>query len=38
VVAANVDIVFVTAALGQALDRLVLERYVTLALQSGHSR
>ena len=35
VVAANVDIVFVTAALGQALDRLVLERYVTLALQSG---
>ena len=35
VVAANVDVVFVTAALGQELDRLVLERYVTLALQSG---
>lgn len=35
VVAANVDVVFVTAALGQDLDRLVLERYVTLALQSG---
>ena len=35
VVAANVDVVFVTAALGQKLDRLVLERYVTLALQSG---
>ena len=35
VVAANVDIVFVTAALGQELDPLVLERYVTLALQSG---
>jgi ribosome biogenesis GTPase / thiamine phosphate phosphatase len=35
VVAANVDVVFVTAALGQPLDRLVLERYVTLALQSG---
>src|SRR5437867_2043869 len=32
VVAANVDVVFVTAALGQQLDRLVLERYVTLAL------
>ncbi len=35
VVAANVDVVFVTAALGQELDRMVLERYVTLALQSG---
>jgi ribosome biogenesis GTPase len=35
VIAANVDVVFVTAALGQELDRLVLERYVTLALQSG---
>ena len=35
VVAANVDVVFVTAALGQPLDRLVLERYLTLALQSG---
>jgi ribosome biogenesis GTPase len=35
VVAANVDVVFVTAALGQELDRLLLERYVALALQSG---
>ncbi len=35
VVAANVDVVLVTAALGQDLDPLVLERYVTLALQSG---
>lgn len=35
VVASNVDVVLVTAALGQELDRLVLERYVTLALQSG---
>jgi ribosome biogenesis GTPase / thiamine phosphate phosphatase len=35
VVAANVDVVFVAAALGQDLDPLVLERYVTLALQSG---
>jgi ribosome biogenesis GTPase / thiamine phosphate phosphatase len=35
VVAANVDVVFVTAALGHELDRLVLERYVTLVLQSG---
>jgi len=35
VVAANVDVVLVTAALGQNLDRLVLERYVTLVLQSG---
>ena len=35
VVAANVDIVLVAAALGQELDPLVLERYVTLALQSG---
>jgi ribosome biogenesis GTPase len=35
VVAANVDVVFVVAALGQELDALLLERYVTLALQSG---
>jgi ribosome biogenesis GTPase len=35
VVAANVDVVFVTAALGRDLDRLLLERYVALALQSG---
>lgn len=35
VVAANVDVVLVAAALGQDLDPLVLERYVTLALQSG---
>jgi ribosome biogenesis GTPase / thiamine phosphate phosphatase len=35
VVAANVDVVFVVAALGQGLDALLLERYVTLALQSG---
>ncbi len=35
VVAANVDVVFVTAALGQDLDRRLLERFVTLALESG---
>jgi ribosome biogenesis GTPase len=35
VVAANVDVVLVAAALGQELDALLLERYVTLALQSG---
>jgi ribosome biogenesis GTPase len=35
VVAANVDVVLVAAALGQQLDALLLERYVTLALQSG---
>jgi ribosome biogenesis GTPase len=35
VVAANVDVVLIAAALGQDLDPLVLERYVTLALQSG---
>ena len=34
-VAANVDVVLVAAALGQDLDSLLLERYVTLALQSG---
>jgi ribosome biogenesis GTPase len=35
VVAANADLVLVTTPLGQDVDRLVLERYVTLALQSG---
>jgi ribosome biogenesis GTPase / thiamine phosphate phosphatase len=35
VVAANVDVVLIAAALGQDLDPLVLERYVALALQSG---
>ena len=35
VVAANVDLVLIMVALGQDLDRLLLERYVTLALQSG---
>jgi ribosome biogenesis GTPase len=35
VVAANVDVVFVAAALGRDLDRLLLERYVALALESG---
>jgi ribosome biogenesis GTPase len=35
VVAANVDVVFVVAALGQDLDRRLLERYVTLAIESG---
>ena len=35
VVAANVDVVFITMPLGQELDRRLLERYVTLALESG---
>jgi ribosome biogenesis GTPase len=35
VIAANLDVVFVTVALGRDLDRLLLERYVTLALESG---
>jgi ribosome biogenesis GTPase / thiamine phosphate phosphatase len=35
VVAANVDVVFVTFPLSGDLDPLVLERYVTLALESG---
>ena len=35
VVAANVDVVFVVAALGQELDGRLLERFVTLALESG---
>ena len=35
VVAANVDIVFVVQALGQELDRRLLERYLALAVESG---
>jgi ribosome biogenesis GTPase len=35
VVAANVDVVFITFPLGDDLDPLILERYVTLALESG---
>jgi ribosome biogenesis GTPase len=35
VVAANVDVVFVTFPLGGEIDPLVLERYVALALESG---
>ncbi len=35
VVAANIDVVLITAALGHEVDRRALERYVTLALQSG---
>ena len=35
VVAANVDVVFVTFPLGSDLDPLLLERYVTLVLESG---
>jgi len=35
VVATNVDVVLVAVALGQEVDPLLLERYVTLALQSG---
>jgi ribosome biogenesis GTPase len=35
VVAANVDVIFVAVPLGRELDRLQLERYVALALQSG---
>lgn len=35
VIAANVDVVFVVVPLGQELDRRLLERYVTLALESG---
>jgi ribosome biogenesis GTPase / thiamine phosphate phosphatase len=35
VIAANVDVVFVVVPLGQDLDRRLLERYVTLALESG---
>jgi ribosome biogenesis GTPase / thiamine phosphate phosphatase len=35
VIAANVDVVFIVVPLGQELDRRLLERYVTLALESG---
>jgi ribosome biogenesis GTPase len=35
VVAANVDVVFVTFPLGNDLDPFLIERYVTLALESG---
>jgi ribosome biogenesis GTPase len=35
VIAANVDDVLVVQALGQALDRRLLERYLALALESG---
>ena len=35
VIAANVDVVFIAVSLGQELDRRLLERYVTLALESG---
>ena len=35
VIAANVDIVLVVQALGQELDRRLLERYLALALESG---
>ena len=35
VIAANVDVVFVAIPLDQELDRRLLERYVTLALESG---
>jgi ribosome biogenesis GTPase len=35
VIAANVDVVLVVAALGQALDTRLLERYLALALESG---
>jgi ribosome biogenesis GTPase len=35
VVAANVDVAFVVQALGQELDRRLLERYLALAVESG---
>jgi ribosome biogenesis GTPase / thiamine phosphate phosphatase len=35
VIAANVDLVLVVQALGQPLDRRLLERYLALALESG---
>ena len=35
VIAANVDVVLVVQALGQELDRRLLERYLTLAVESG---
>ncbi len=35
VIAANLDIVFIAASLGEELDTRLLERYVTLTLESG---
>ena len=35
VIAANVDVVLIVQALGQELDRRLLERYLALALESG---
>lgn len=35
VIAANLDVVFIVAALGEEVDTRLLERYVTLALESG---
>jgi ribosome biogenesis GTPase len=35
VIAANLDVVFIVASLGEELDSRLLERYVTLALESG---
>ena len=35
VVAANVDVVFVTASLAEDVNARVLERYLTLAWESG---
>ena len=35
IIAANVDVVLVVQALGQELDRRLLERYLALALESG---
>jgi ribosome biogenesis GTPase / thiamine phosphate phosphatase len=35
VIAANVDVAFVVQALGQELDRRLLERYLALAVESG---
>lgn len=35
VIAANLDLVFVTASLGEEVDSRLLERYVTLALECG---
>jgi ribosome biogenesis GTPase / thiamine phosphate phosphatase len=35
VIAANLDVVFIAASLGEELDARILQRYVTLALESG---
>jgi ribosome biogenesis GTPase / thiamine phosphate phosphatase len=35
VIAANLDVVFIAASLGEELDARLLQRYVTLALESG---